>query len=199
MKHAFTIVKRVAASCSNVIANYLDLEHMPFHRGFVGCRVVSETDRVACFELSSRVGPLLVRNVHYYEYRPPDQIFHAIKSPLGPMYIVSTAREASPDRPGTACEVTVETTLDMPRVLYPARKLIERLLRHLNDAVLREDRLVLERRQALFGDDIEDYLRDQQALLFKEAFRASYSKKRPGGDADRAGGGFRLHPPGEIV
>jgi hypothetical protein len=178
VKHTFTIVKRIAASRSNVVANYLDLEHMPFHHGFAGCRVISETDRVACFEMSSRVGPFLVRNVHYYEYRPPNQIFHAVKSPLGPMYIVSTAEEADPARPGQACQVTVETTLDMPRLFYPARKWVERLLRRLNDAVLREDRLLLERRQALFGDYVEDYLRDQQCLLFKEAFRSSYSKER---------------------
>ena len=186
MKHSFTIVKRTSASPSNVIANYLDIEHMPFHTGFVGCRVVSETSRVACFEMSSKVGPFLVRNVHYYEYRPPNQIFHAIKSPLGPMYIVSTVEDADKESPGRASEVTVETTLDMPRLLFPARKLVERLLRRLNDAVLREDRLVLERRQALFGDDVEDYLREPQCLLFKEAFRQSYSKKPSGGRADTA-------------
>jgi hypothetical protein len=187
VKHTFTIVKRIAASRSNVVANYLDLEHMPFHHGFVGCRVLSETERVACFEMSSRVGPLLVRNVHYYEYRPPNQIFHAIKSPLGPMYVVSTVKDAA-ESPAAACEVTVETTLDMPRLVYPARKLVERLLRHLNDAVLREDRLLLERRQALFGDDVEDYLRDGQCLLFKEAFRRHYARERSGARAGSAAG-----------
>lgn len=178
MKHTFTIVKKIAASPSNVIANYLDLEHMPLHGGFAGCRVLSETDRVACFEMSSRVGPFRVRNVHYYEYRPPNQLFHAVKSPLGPMYVVSTVEDVPGPTPHGQCEVTVQTTLDMPRLLYPARRLVERLLRRLNATVLREDRTILERRQALFGDDVEDYLRDDQCLLFKEAFRQHYSRAR---------------------
>jgi hypothetical protein len=55
---------------------------------------------------------------------------------------------------------------------------VERLLRKLNATVLHEDRTILERRQALFGDDIEDYLRDAQCLLFKEAFRQHYSRAR---------------------
>ena len=36
MKHSFTIVKHVKCSRSNVIANYLDLEHMPAHSGLEG-------------------------------------------------------------------------------------------------------------------------------------------------------------------
>jgi hypothetical protein len=178
MKHSFVIIKPIAASASNVIANYLDLEHMPLHGGFAGCRVLSETERVACFEMTSKVGPFNVRNVHYYEYRPPNQLFHAVKSPLGPMYVLSTVLPPAEGPAKGRCEVKVETTLDMPRLLYPARHLVERLLRKLNATVLHEDRTILERRQALFGDDIEDYLRDAQCLLFKEAFRQHYSRAR---------------------
>jgi hypothetical protein len=102
------------------------------------------------------------------------------------MYILSTARDV--DGAG-ACEVTVETTLDLPRLVYPARRLIERLLRRLNDDVLREDRVLLERRQALFGDDVEDYLRDEQCLLFKEAFRRHYAKAGQGARPETAAAG----------
>ena len=76
-----------------------------------------------------------MRNVHYFEFRPPHQILHAIKSILGPVYIVSTVEEFDSGTPDIRCEVRVETTLDLPRLLYPARRMIERLLR------LRESRL----------------------------------------------------------
>jgi hypothetical protein len=179
MRHQFTIIKKIQASKSNVIANYLDLEHIPVHSGLRSCRVLTETERAACFELTSRVGPFNVHNVHYFEFRPPDQIFHAVKSPLGPMYVVSTARELASGTPDAHCEVEVVTTVDLPGVLWPVRKLVERLLRYLNDVVLREDLTILERRQALFGDWVEDYLREQQCMLFKDLFREHYA--RPGG------------------
>ncbi len=176
MKHSFTIIKHVPAARSNVIANYLDLEHVPVHPGLAGCRVLSETDRTACFVMTSKVGPLRVRNLHYFEFRPPAQIFHAVKSPLGPMHVVSTVREFESGTEEVRCEVTVETTLDLPRWVYPARGLVEGLLRRLNATVLREDRTILDRRHALFGDSVEDYLREQQCMLFKDLFRQHYSK-----------------------
>jgi len=176
MRYRFTIVKPIGASRSNVIANYLDLEHLSFHSGLSRCRVISETERTACFELTSKVGPLRVRNVHYYEFRPPNQIFHAIKSPLGPMYVTSTVEELGSGTPEVRSEVTVETMLELPRPLYPFRGLLGRLLRRLNRTVLQEDLEILERRHALFGDYVEDYLRERQRILFKEAFRACYGR-----------------------
>ena len=155
MRHQFTIVKKIAASKSNVIANYLDLEHIPVHSGLRACRVLTETERAACFELTSKVGPFDVRNVHYFEFRPPDQIFHAVKSPLGPMHVVSTSRSSRPAPPG-ALRGRGRDDTQLPRVLWPARSRVERLLRHLNDVVCREDLTILERRQALFGDWVED-------------------------------------------
>jgi len=178
VKCQFSLVKHVRASRSNVIANYLDLEHLSFHSGLSRCRDISEADRVACFELTSKIGPMKVRNVHYYEFRPPNQLFHAIRSPLGPMYVVSTVEEFDSGTPDVRCEVTVETTLELPRLLYPARGLIERLLRRTNAVVLQEDLTILDRRHALFGDYIEDYLRPQQRILFKETFRRHYATGR---------------------
>jgi len=178
MKYRFSIVKPVRASRSNVIANYLDLEHLSFHSGLSRCRVISETERTACFELTSKIGPLRVRNVHYYEFRPPAQIFHAIKSPLGPMYVTSTVVEFDSGTADVRCEVTVETTLELPRLLYPVREWIGRLLRRVNRTVLHEDLTILDRRHALFGDYVEDYLRDQQRILFKEAFRAHHGAEK---------------------
>jgi hypothetical protein len=185
MKHEFTLVKRVPASRANVIANYLDLEHLPVHSGLAGCRVMSETDRAACFEMTSWVGPLRFRNVHYFEFRPPSDIFHAVKSPLGPMYVHSSVAELGSGTPGVRCEVTVRTVVDIPAFLYPVRGLVERILRRLNATVLSEDLTILERRAALFGDNVEDYLRDQQVILFKETFRRHYS--RPRSPAEPAG------------
>ena len=52
----------------------------------------------------------------------------------------------------------------------------ERILRHLNQVVLEEDMTVLRRREALFGDFIEDFLRPRQVILFKELFREHYSQ-----------------------
>ncbi len=183
MRHHFTIVKHVRCSRANVIANYLDLEHMPAHSGLMACRVMSETGQAACFEITSKVGPLKIRNVHYYEFRPPNQIFHAVESPLGPMYVLSTVEEFGSGTPDVRSEVTVETTLDLPRLLFPARALVERLLRRLNRTVHVEDCAILERRQRLFGDDVSDYLRDEQPLLFKDRFRESVER---GGGLPRA-------------
>ena len=176
MRHQFTIIKKILSSKSNVIANYLDLEHIPVHSGLRACRVLTETECAACFEMTSQVGPFNVQNVHYFEFRPPDQIFHAVKSPLGPMYVVSTTREFNSGTPDVYCEVEVVTTLDLPRVLWPARRMIERLLRRLNDVVLREDLTILERRQKLFGEWVGDYLHDQEVILFKDAFREHYAR-----------------------
>ncbi len=180
MRHSFTLIKKIPASRSNVIANYLDLEHLPIHSGLAECRVMSETERAACFEMTTRVGPFRVQNVHYFEFRPPHQIFHAIKSPLGPMYVLSTVEEIGGGTREVRSEVKVETTIDLPRWVYPARFLVERLLRRLNEKVLREDRTILDRRQALVGDSVSDYLRDQQRILFKDLFRRYYAAD--GGD-----------------
>ena len=177
MKHTFTIVKHIASSRANVVANYLDLEHLPVHAGLKRCRVLSESERAACFEMISMIGPLPIRNVHYFEFRPPAQIFHAVRSPLGPMYVTSTVKEFDSGSPNVRCEVVVETTLELPRVLYPARKLLEQLLRRLNARVLAEDETILERRQKLLGDNIDDYLRPEQFLLFKELFAEHYGPR----------------------
>ncbi len=185
MKHSFTIVKRIPASRANVIANYLDLEHLPVHSGLAGCRVKSETEHAACFEMTTKVGPFRFRNVHYFEFRPPSEIFHAVKSPLGPMYVLSAVEEIGSGTPDVRCEVTVQTVIELPALLYPARALVEKLLRRLNETVLREDRTILDRRQALLGDYVEDYLRDQQRILFKEVFRRHYSRPGPPSDPVR--------------
>lgn len=186
MKHRFTIIKRMAASLPEVMANYLDLEHIPVHSGLRDCEVLSETDRAACFVLTSRVGPFPIRNVHYFEFRPPCEILHIVKTPLGPMRVVSTASEADAAA-GVCTEVRVDVEIDLPRLVYPFRALIERILRHLNQVVLDEDIVLLERREKLFGAWIEDYLQPRQVILFKELFRQHYS-----GTADPPGESARL-------
>ena len=174
MKHRFEILKHMDASLPQVIANYLDLEHIPVHSGLRGCEVLSETENTACFVLTSQVGPFAVKNVHHFEFRPPYEILHIVKTPLGPMRVVSTA-SVSPRDPSST-EVLVDVEIDLSPWVYPFRALVERVLRHLNDVVLDEDMTVLRRRQELFGDSIEDYLRPRQVILFKELFRAHYSK-----------------------
>jgi hypothetical protein len=175
VKHRFTIFKRMHASLPQVIANYLDLEHIPVHSGLRACEVLSETEDTACFVLTSQVGPFAVRNVHHFEFHPPCEILNIVKTPLGPMRVVSTASVA--DEPDGVCtEVLVDVEIDLPALVYPFRRLVERLLRHLNEVVLEEDMTVLSRRQELFGDFIEDFLRPRQVILFKELFRAHYSQ-----------------------
>ena len=85
-------------------------------------------------------------------------------------------REIDAGTPEVRCEVDVETEIDASPVMRPLRSLLERLLRRVNRRVLEEDRGILERRQRLFGSSVEDYLRDGQFLLFKEAFRSHYSR-----------------------
>jgi len=173
MKFRFDITKQMTASRANVIANYLDLEHLDMHSGLGDCEVLSETEHCACFTLVSRIGPFRVRNLHYYEFRPPDTIVNAVRSPLGPMIVTSRVREIDGGTPAVRCEVDVRTEIDLPRWLYPFRKPLEWLLRRTNRVILEEDRGIFERRQRVLGNTVGDYLRKGQYLLFKDAFRAS--------------------------
>ena len=178
MKHRFTIVKPIAASMSNVIANYLDIEHIPVHPNLTDVEIISETDTVVCFRMTSRILGVPVPNIHYFEYRPPNQVLQVIKSPLGPMTVLSTTREFEGGTAQAHCEVTVETEIDLPAWAYPLRHLLEKILRASNQRVLDEDLAILLRRQRLFGDYIEDYLRPDQPLMCKEAFRRSFSRRK---------------------
>ncbi len=176
MLFRFIIDKPVKASVSNVIANYLDLEHVVFHSGLGNCQVYSETERAACFTLESKIGPFCFRNVHYFEFRPPNRIFQSIKSPLGPMRVLATAECVSDDPAAPLCVVHVEVELDLPRLVYPFRGLLLPLLKRTDHKVMVEDNLLIERRQRLFGDFIEDYLQPEHKMLFKELFRRHYSR-----------------------
>ena len=177
MLFRFGIDKRVKASVSNVIANYLDLEHVVFHPGLLNLEVYSETDRAACFALESKLGPFRFRNVHYFEFRPPNQIFQAIKSPLGPMRVLATAQAASGDQAEPECVVHVDVELDLPWFAYPFRGLLQPILERADHKVMVEDNLLIERRQRLFGDFIEDYLQPEHKILFKDLFRHHYSRR----------------------
>ena len=177
MLFRFAIDKRVKASVSNVIANYLDLEHVVFHSGLGKCRVYSETDRAACFSLESKIGPFRFRNVHYFEFRPPNRIFQTVKSPLGPMRVLATAESASDDPADPQCVVHVDVELDLPWFVYPFRGLLRPILEKADHTVMVEDNLLIERRQRLFGDFIEDYLQPEHRILFKDLFRRHYSRR----------------------
>src|SRR4029078_8926050 len=104
------------------------------------------------------------------------QIFHAVKSPLGPMHVVSTTREVASGTPEAHCEVEVVTAIELPRAVWPFSRLLEALLRRLNDVVLQEDLTILERRQKLFGDWVDDYLHEGECMLFKDLFRQHYGR-----------------------
>jgi hypothetical protein len=177
--HSFTILKRMEASRSNVIANYLDLEHIPIHSGLANLALLAESERAACFRVDSKVLGFTTRNVHYFEFRPPDRVFQAVRTPLGPMTVLATVREFQGGSPEAWCEVAVDTALDLPIWAWPFRRLVERLLRRLNAKVLEEDLLILRRRRTLFGESVEDYLRDGQPLLFKPLFARHYGAARP--------------------
>ena len=178
MLFRFAIDKRVRASVSNVIANYLDLEHVVFHSGLTNCQVYSETDRAACFTLESRIGPFRFRNVHYFEFRPPNRIFQTIKSPLGPMRVLATATATSVDPVEPQCFVHVDVEIDLPWFVYPFRGLLQPILERTDHKVMVEDNLLIERRQRLFGDFIEDYLQPEHKILFKDLFRHHYATRR---------------------
>ncbi len=179
MKHRFRILKRIPASLPSVMANYLDMEHVPVHSGLRDCEITSETDLSACFVLTSDVGPFRVRNVHYFEFRPPNRVFQMVKTPLGPMRVLATATARNVGPEDVCTEVIVDGEIDLPRAIYPFRRFVERILRHLNKVVLDEDLTVLLRREKLYGPYVEDYLRSGQRILFKEAFRKHYSQRGP--------------------
>lgn len=174
----FTIEKPVPASVSNVVANYLDLDHVPSHSALSDCQVVSESDRVACFLLTSKIGPFRFRNAHYFEYRPPNQILQVVKTILGPMIVLATARPHAETNSDTLCLVEVNIELHLPGWAYPFRNLIRWLLMRADHVVLEEDNRILKRRQRLFGDNIDDYLHPENRMLFKDAFRKAFQRPR---------------------
>jgi hypothetical protein len=177
VRFCFAIDKPVQASVSNVIANYLDLEHADFHPGLSKCRVYTETDRVACFSLESKIGPFRFRNVHYFEFRPPHQILQVVKSPLGPMRVLATAQSVSDDPAAAQTVVHVDVEIELPAVVYPFRGILRWILKRADHRVMLEDNSLIERRQRLFGDFIEDYLQPEHKILFKELFRQHYSRR----------------------
>jgi hypothetical protein len=167
MKFRFDITKKMPASRANVIANYLDLEHLDA-RG-LGARGAGETERCLLPHVS-RVGSLHVPAPTTVQ--PLDTIVMG-RSPIGPMIVTSTVREIGSGTPDVTCEVDVSTEIDLPRALYAFRRPLERLLRRTNRVILDEDNAIFERRRRLLGNAVNDYLRKDQYLLFKDAFRAS--------------------------
>lgn len=168
------IEKRIPASLGNVIANYLDIEHLDFHSGLGGCQVVSETATAACLLIRSVFGPLQWRNLHFYEFRPPNVIINAIRSPVGPMVVQSEAEaQRTPD--GRALTVVrVHARIDLVWWGRPFWPLLRAVLVKANRRILAEDLEILGARQQRFGDDVSGYLRSGQPLLFKDAFRRSF-------------------------
>lgn len=168
-------MRKVArTSISQVIANYLDIEHIFFHRNTTLSRIeiLSHTERSACFRLKSKKGFLTLTTINYYEYRPPNQIYQVVSAPFFLLTHLSTVQEVKEGE----VEVIVDVELDLPFFLYPFRKWIEKALRNQDQRIHEEDREILERRYSLVKEDVNDYLRDFQPLLFKEIFRAHFGR-----------------------
>ena len=175
--HAFTIKKYARTSVSQVVANYLDIEHIIYHSNTTLRRIelISQTERSCCFILVSKLGPISITTFNYYEYRPPNQFFQVAHSSLLTLRHLSTIHEKAPGE----VEVTVEVWLDLPFFLAPFRSMLEWFLRWQDRRIHEEDRVILERRYSLVGDDVSDYLRPWQPLLFKEVFATFFGKKSP--------------------
>lgn len=174
MKFRFQMKKYAATSASQVVANYLDIEHLRFHARTTLKRLtlVSATERAACFFLTNKLGFLTLTTFNYYEYRPPNQFFQVAFSSILCVAHCSTIIEKEPGK----VEILVDVEVQMPWILAPFRPLMEFLLRWQDRRIHEEDREILERRYKLRGAWIEDYLRPWQPLLFKEAFARAFSK-----------------------
>jgi hypothetical protein len=117
----------------------------------------------------------------YVEFRPPDQFLQLTSTIAGPMRMRSTFREQDAGTPRVRCEKTAHVEFHLSWFAYPFRRLIEWAFRRTSARLLAEDGRILERRRRLFGESIEDYLRDGQYLMCKEEFRAAFSNRAGGG------------------
>lgn len=177
--HFFTMKKVARTSLSQVVANYLDIEHILYHSGTTLRRIelISESERAGCFILVNKFGPISLTTFNYYEYRPPHQFFQVAHIPFLTLRHLSTIVE----REKGEVEVTVEVWLDLPLFLLPFKKIIEGFLRLQDRRIHEEDRNILERRYRLVGEDISDYLRPWQPLLFKKVFAETFGRKEGSG------------------
>jgi hypothetical protein len=170
-----TIEKKAIGSMGNVIANYLDLEHVGYHPGLSDLHVFRESDKTACFSLNSRIGFWTFKNVHYFEYAPPNKIIQVVKTWLGPMKIESTVVDFFDTKGYSSVTVNVEIVTNSLWFFF--RKPLIYLLRRSNERILMEDNKILARRAKIFGASIEDYLKPDIVLLFKKQFDAAFGKK----------------------
>jgi hypothetical protein len=176
MIHRFILETLLPGSASNAVANFLDTEHFTFHSILSRPSVLSETDRAACLRVDTTTWFWTTKTIHYLEYQPPCRFLQAVDTPAGPMRLTHDFKELGTGTPELRCEKTVRVELDLHPALWPFRRLIEAALRKFSAQVLAEDALILERRKRLFGSYIEDYLRDGQYLMCKEAFRSAFSR-----------------------
>jgi hypothetical protein len=187
MKHGFRIERKVKTSAGNVIANYLDFEHTVYHSDFAQAQILGETDVAACIETVVRKGPFRFVNIAYAEYRPPNGLFQIQKTILGSLRNLVIVEEHESGTPAVWSHIVSHVEHDMPAFLFPFRGLIEWWIRRTADSIFEEDRLILERRDRLLGDSIEDYLRPEQLMLFKKAFARSFSRRTEGESGTAAG------------
>lgn len=166
--------KRIPASPGNVVANYLDVEHLDFHSGLGGCEVVSETSTTACLRIRSRVGPWAWSNIHYYEFRPPGEIINATTSPIGPMVVQSRVMADPADATGASSVVDVSLRVELAWWAIPFWPVLREMLRRTNRRILEEDLQILRLRQQRFGNAVADYLSVHHRILFAAAFRSAF-------------------------
>lgn len=175
-QHSFVLKKYAHTTIGQVVANYLDIEHILFHTQTTLRRIqlLSQTERSACFFLQSKLGPFSATTLNYYEFRPPNQFFQVAHSRWFTLAHLSTIEELKSGE----VEVTVAVTLYLPFWLYPFRKLIEALLRWQDRRIHEEDRRILERRYEIAGGWVGDYLRPWQPLLFKKEFAKFFGTEK---------------------
>lgn len=178
MAYSFLIQKFFYASAANVIANYLDLDHVTsVHGAFASVQVLVEDRLHAQLEVKTLVGPFWLTHRSHYEYRPPFQVFQIMRSWFASVTALSCIHES--DEGGRVfSEIKTQVQLELLwgfRFLSP---LVAQRILKMDQILTEEDRVLLERRDRILGTTVQDYLHPQQPLLFKEEFRRQFGVSR---------------------
>jgi hypothetical protein len=184
VKHAFSVVYDLDCTVGEAVAAYLDVEHYVFlHKGYTDHwhAIEHAKDKLRVRQTWSFAG-LRTGIAITAQYIPPARFLNYDSEPW-PRWIpsihhlirTSTDLRYFPDPTGTKTVSHLDITVEMSLLLWPLRKLIERMLTRLKIEKDAEDIEMIARRQQIYGrGNLKTYMLDHQFMLHKDSFVAHF-------------------------
>lgn len=178
--HTFTYKYEIDATLGEAVAAYLDAEHY----SFLHEKYLPEYEIQNCGNLKTkitqrwRLGMLTFGQSCICEYRPPACFLNYDIKPVSKFTpsihrFIKTVTELNyyENKETNHLVSDLKVTMEMPLLLFPFRKLIERKLKKLKWEKDLEDMAMISRRQKLFGrDNLKPYFAKHQFMLYKDEF-----------------------------